>query len=70
MPRISYSIAHFTRAHSYCQELALQHPSWPQSRVRAAVARELNISTVQLRYLLAKAPPADVSTAPSEPAAK
>lgn len=31
------------------------HPSWPQARVRSTVARELAISTVQLRYLLRKA---------------
>jgi hypothetical protein len=33
-------------------ELSAKHPSWPSSRVRAQVARTLNISTVQLRYLL------------------
>jgi hypothetical protein len=41
-----------TKATTRVAQLTIKHPSWPTSRVRAAVARELNISTVQLRYLL------------------
>jgi hypothetical protein len=41
-----------TKAVTRVAELTIRHPSWPGCRVRAVVARELNISTVQLRYLL------------------
>lgn len=44
-----------TKAAGRVAELTRKHPSWPVSRVRAAVARELNVSTVQLRYLLRQA---------------
>ena len=44
-----------TAAHTGVALLTQKHPSWPSSRVRAQVARELNISTVQLRYLLRQA---------------
>lgn len=44
-----------TKAATRVAELARKHPSWPTSRVRATVARELNVSTVQLRYLLRQA---------------
>jgi hypothetical protein len=38
-----------------CAELAQQRPTWPQARVRATIARELSVSTTQLRYLLRQA---------------
>jgi hypothetical protein len=41
-----------TKACTRVAEVTQKHPSWPTCRVRALVARELNISTVQLRYLL------------------
>lgn len=44
-----------TTAVNRTTELARVHPSWPQARVRGIVAREMAISTVQLRYLLRKA---------------
>ena len=44
-----------TKASTRVAQLTAKHPSWPSSRVRATVARELNISTVQLRYLLRQA---------------
>ena len=53
--RPAYSIADCSRATARCQEVAQAHPSWPTSRTRAAVAREMNISTVTLRYLLRRA---------------
>lgn len=49
---VTRTIAECSRAHARCQELAQAHPSWPGSRVRAQVARELSLSTVTLRYLL------------------
>ena len=51
-----FSIADHLSAARRCAAVAQQHPSWPQSRVRATVAREMNVSTVQLRYMLGKAP--------------
>lgn len=54
-PRVTYSIADCTRAYQRCQELAQAHPSWPRSRVRAMVARELQVATFTLRYLLSRA---------------
>jgi hypothetical protein len=51
LPR-TFLISDVTKATSRVAELSQKHPSWPTSRVRAQVARELNISTVQLRYLL------------------
>lgn len=61
-PRVSYSIADCTRAYTRCQELAQAHPSWPQSRVRATVARELCVATFTLRYLLRRAATPDAPT--------
>jgi len=54
LPR-TFLASDVTRAQTRVTELATKHPSWPGSRVRAAVARELNVSTVQLRYLLRQA---------------
>jgi hypothetical protein len=50
-----FHVADFLNAARRCAELAKQHPTWPQSRVRARVARELNLTTTQLRYLLRQA---------------
>lgn len=50
-----FNATHVQRAAQRCAETAQQHPSWPRSRVRATVARELNVSTTQLRYLLRQA---------------
>lgn len=58
-----FNATHVHRAAQRCAEVAQQHPSWPQSRVRATIARELNVSTAQLRYLLRQA------AEPSEPSA-
>lgn len=54
-PRTMYTAADITRAARQCAELRLLHPSWPRARIRATVARELNVSTTQLRYLLRQA---------------
>jgi hypothetical protein len=51
-PPKTFLISDVTKAVTRVDELTTRHPSWPGCRVRAAVARELNISTVQLRYLL------------------
>ena len=55
LPRRIFLISELTTAATRVEQLTRQHPTWPSSRVRAAVARELNISTVQLRYILQKA---------------
>jgi hypothetical protein len=52
LPTRPFLISEVTAAKRGVAELAAKHPSWPSSRVRAQVARTLNISTVQLRYLL------------------
>ena len=57
-PRPTYAAFHasdVTTAARRTAEVAAAHPSWPQSRVRSLVAREMNIGTHQLRYLLRKA---------------
>ena len=54
--RRTFLISELTTATTRIAELTQQHPSWPPCRVRAMVARELDISTVQLRYMLSKAP--------------
>ncbi|MGI4872069.1 MAG: hypothetical protein ACRYFX_12930 [Janthinobacterium lividum] len=48
----TYTAADITRATRRCGEVREAHPTWPQSRVRATVAREMGVSTVGLRYLL------------------
>jgi transposase len=50
-----FNATHVQRSAQRCAEVAQQRPTWPQSRVRALVARELNVSTRQLRYLLRQA---------------
>ncbi|MGI4738493.1 MAG: hypothetical protein ACRYG7_25270 [Janthinobacterium lividum] len=50
-----FNAAHVHLAARRCSEVAQQRPTWPQSRVRATIARELNVSTTQLRYLLRQA---------------
>ncbi|MVN76437.1 hypothetical protein GO988_08880 [Hymenobacter sp. HMF4947] len=50
-----FNASHVLRAAQRCAEVAQERPSWPQSRVRATIARELNVSTTQLRYLLRQA---------------
>lgn len=59
LPTRTFLVSEITRAVKRVAELVQKHPSWPQSRVRATVARELNVSTVQLRYMLSKAPDAN-----------
>ena len=54
LPR-TFLASDVTKASSRVAELTRKHPSWPVSRIRGQVARELNISTVQLRYLLRQA---------------
>ncbi len=54
LPR-TFLASDVTKASTRVTELSQKHPSWPTSRVRATVARELNVSTVQLRYLLRQA---------------
>jgi len=51
----SFKASDVTTAVNRTAEVASAHPSYPQARVRATVAREMSISTVQLRYLLRKA---------------
>ncbi|MGI4875267.1 MAG: hypothetical protein ACRYFX_29270 [Janthinobacterium lividum] len=55
LPRRTYLVSELTALTTRLAEVAKAHPSWPISRVRATVARELNISTVTLRYMLSKA---------------
>lgn len=50
-----FHAADIQRAAQRCAEVAQERPTWPQSRVRALVARELNLATTQLRYLLRQA---------------
>jgi hypothetical protein len=59
-----FNASHVQRAALRCVEVAQQHPSWPRSRVRATVARELGVATTQLRYLLSQA-----AQQPKQPAA-
>lgn len=54
-PPRTFLASEVTAAVNGVAALAQKHPSWPSSRVRAQVARTLNISTVQLRYLLRQA---------------
>jgi hypothetical protein len=54
LPR-TFLASEVTSAAAQVTQLSLKHPPWPVSRVRAQVARTLNISTVQLRYLLRQA---------------
>ena len=54
-PPRTFLASDVTKAAKRVAELTAKHPSWPTSRVRATVARELNIATVQLRYLLKQA---------------
>jgi hypothetical protein len=54
LPR-TFTAREVTAAQNGVAELSQKHPSWPSSRVRAHVARNLNISTVQLSYLLRQA---------------
>lgn len=51
----SFKASDVTMAINRTAEVASAHPSYPQARVRRTVAREMGISTVQLRYLLRKA---------------
>jgi len=53
-PRV-FLASEITAAAKGVAELTQKHPSWPAARVRAQVARQLNVSTVQLRYLLRQA---------------
>ncbi|MGI4863710.1 MAG: hypothetical protein ACRYFZ_07270 [Janthinobacterium lividum] len=53
--RRTFLLSELTTATTRIAELTKQHPSWPACRVRATVAREMDISTVQLRYMLNKA---------------
>lgn len=55
LPPKTFLISDVTKAAGQVAQLTAKHPSWPSSRVRAQVARNLNISTVQLRYLLRQA---------------
>jgi hypothetical protein len=54
-PPRTFLASDVTTAAKRVAEVAAKHPSWPSSRVRATIARELNISTRQLRYLLQQA---------------
>ncbi len=51
-----FKISEVSQAHVRCDELTRVHPSWTQAKVRGTVAREMEISTVQLRYLLRQTP--------------
>ncbi len=55
LPPRTFLASDVTKAVGGVAALTKKHPSWPASRVRAQVARDLNISTVQLRYLLRQA---------------
>ena len=54
-PPRTFLASDVTAAQVGVAQLAQAHPSWPSARVRRYVARSLNISTVQLRYLLRQA---------------
>ncbi|TGE04774.1 hypothetical protein [Hymenobacter fodinae] len=47
-----YPIGECMQAARLVAELLHSHPSWPQARARATVARQLGVSTVQLRRML------------------
>ncbi|WP_045689421.1 hypothetical protein [Hymenobacter sp. AT01-02] len=47
-----YPIGDCMRAAGMVADLLHAHPSWPQARARATVARVLGVSTVQLRRML------------------
>jgi hypothetical protein len=61
-----FNASHIQRAAQRCAEVAQQHPSWPRSRVRATVARELGVATTQLRYLLSQAAEPSQAAAPPD----
>lgn len=61
-----FSAADVQHAAQRCAQLAQERPTWPQSRVRALVAREMNLATTQLRYLLRQADGPSEASAPSE----
>jgi len=50
-----FTAADVQRAAQRCAEVAQERPTWPQARVRALIAREMNLNTRQLRYLLLQA---------------
>lgn len=54
LPR-AFTAKDVTQAAVRVEQVGASHPSWPSSRVRATVAREMSISTRQLRYLLQQA---------------
>jgi len=54
-PPRAFLASDVTKAATRVEQESAKHPSWPSSRVRAVIARELNISTRQLRYLLQQA---------------
>lgn len=62
--KVSFSIGDCTYAFTRCQEVAQACPIWPTSRVRAQVAREMKVTTTQLRYLLRRAARPDEATEP------
>lgn len=51
----TYKASDVTQAARQCAALARRRPSWPQARVRATVAKELQLRPSQLRYLLRRA---------------
>jgi len=60
-----FSAADIQRATQRCAEVAQERPTWPQSRVRGFVARELSVATTQLRYLLRQGDNRSEASAPS-----
>lgn len=63
-----FSAADVQHAAQRCAALAQERPTWPRSRVRALVAREMNLATTQLRYLLRQADEPSEASAPDTPA--
>lgn len=61
-----FSAADIQQAAHRCAAVAQERPTWPQSRVRGQVAREMNVSTTQLRYLLRQAEGRSEAPAPDE----
>jgi hypothetical protein len=53
--RKTYSVAQLRQAAQLVAERAAAHPSRTQAGIRAVVAREMGIATVELRYMLSRA---------------
>jgi hypothetical protein len=53
--RKTYSVSQLRQAAQLVAERTAAHPSRTQAGIRAVVAREMGIATVELRYMLSRA---------------